>query len=269
MLERFLEEGLKGKSPATKKTYASALKQFEEWLVGSEAGFENFGRVDVQMYITGLNKNKAASTVNKTFNAIKSYCRWAGKDDCVKDIRIIKPVDLKKQAPRAMEEKEWRRVLRRVDKGNKRDMAIAVMLLNTGLRVGELVSLDQTDVVANEHRGYVRVVGKGNKERKIPLNAETRKALKEYRELRGDSNPALFVSNRGERMSIRSVQHVFKGLGVHPHLFRHTFIRQLVSQNVDLATIQELSGHSSADMVLRYSRPSEEDKEKATEKLFL
>ncbi|WP_306432843.1 tyrosine-type recombinase/integrase [Paenibacillus apis] len=79
---------------------------------------------------------------------------------------------------------------------------------------------------------------------------------------------ALFISNRDKRISVRSVQHILEQHHLHAHQLRHTFITGLVRANEDLAVIQSLSGHSSADMILRYSKPTEEDKLRAIEGLY-
>ena len=105
-------------------------------------------------------------------------------------------------------------------------------------------------------------------ERTIPLNAETRRALTKYLEERADDEVALFLSNRHKRISARAVQHVAENLGVNVHRFRHTFITGLVRSKEDISIIQSLSGHRSADMILRYSRPSDEDKQLAVEQLY-
>jgi site-specific recombinase XerD len=112
------------------------------------------------------------------------------------------------------------------------------------------------------------VVGKGNKERIVPLNKEARRALQKYLEERADSHPALFVSNRGRRISVRSVQYLLEKHAVHPHQLRHTFITGLVRNNADITVIQSMSGHASTKMIVRYSQPTEEDKMQAVEELW-
>ncbi len=144
-----------------------------------------------------------------------------------------------------------------------------VLLLNTGIRLGELVSLDRDDVEISERKGSLRVRnGKGKMERIIPLNAETRRALKYYFEERKDSEEPLFLSNRHRRISTRTIQHIAENLGVNVHRLRHTFITSLVRSKEDISTIQSLSGHKTADMILRYSKPTEKDKQQAVERLF-
>jgi integrase/recombinase XerD len=101
------------------------------------------------------------------------------------------------------------------------------------------------------------------------LNVEVRRAIQKYLEQRTDDHPALYLSNRDSRISVRSVQHLLEQYGFHAHQLRHTFITELVRANHDIAVIQALSGHNSADMILRYSKPTDEDKMEAVESLYM
>ncbi|KEO82004.1 tyrosine-type recombinase/integrase [Tumebacillus flagellatus] len=271
MLHRFLEEGLRGKSATTIRTYEHAIKQFDEWLQGAGTNLEEYSRSDVQQYIDYLaSKKKTAATINKIWSAIKLFSKWAGKNAAIEDISVVKQADIKKQAPKSLDTKERNRLIRELDRaGNARDYAILMTLMMTGIRVSELVALDRDDVETNERSGNLTVrSGKGNKERSIPLNVEARRAIQKYLGERSDEIEALFLSNRRERISVRSIQHLLGQYDVHPHQLRHTFIRGLVKENQDIAVIQSMSGHSSADMILRYSQPTEEDKMLAVESLF-
>ena len=111
--------------------------------------------------------------------------------------------------------------------------------------------------------------GKGNKERKIPLSSETRRAILKYLETREDQHEALFLSNRYKRISERTVQHIFQRYDINVHAFRHTFITKLVRNGEDFSIVQALSGHANADMVMRYAAPNEEDKNEAVTNLWL
>lgn len=271
MLDRFLKEGLVGKSKLTIKTYDHALRQFSMWLEGAGATIERFSRTDVQQYIDYMaSRKKSAATINKTFNAIKKYCKWLKKTDCTHEIHVVKAPDYTKMAPKALNRIVRNQLIRSVDRtGNKRDYAIIITLVYTGLRVSELVALDRSDVEISERKGTLRVrAGKGNKERVLPLDVEARRAIEKYIETRSDDHEALFLSNRDKRISIRSVQYLLEKMGHHPHELRHTFITGLVRANQDISVIQSLTGHTTADMVLRYSRPTEEDMERAVEQLY-
>lgn len=271
MLTDYIENALKGKSESTRKTYFNNLKQFEEWIQDVGTDLESFSRTDVQHYIDYLvARKKSASTINLFFNALKSFCRWAGRMDAVEDLRVIKAPNRKKEAPQALNKKERLALLRKIDRSDsRRDFAVVVVLLNTGIRLEELVELDRDDVVLGERQGSLTVrTGKGYKEREIPLNVETRKALSKYLEERDDRNEALFLSNFSRRISKRSVQRILEKHDLNAHKLRHTFITQLVTEGVDIGTIQALTGHESADMILRYTWPTRKDRERVIENLY-
>ncbi|RJX23426.1 MAG: integrase [Dethiobacter sp.] len=271
LINEYLEKGLRGKSQTTIKTYHHALLQFENWLQRAGTDLKGFTRTDVQQYVDYLAAHKkSAATINKVFNAIKSFCRWYGKKEFVEDIIVVKQPNILLEAPKALEKAERHWLAREVDRdGSRRNYAIVISLLNTGIRLSELVALDRDDIDISERKGTLRVrSGKGNRERVIPLNAETRRALTKYLEERTDGKKPLFLSNRFRRISPRTVQHIMEGHGFNVHQLRHTFITGLVRAKEDLSTIQSLSGHKSADMILRYSKPTEADKQQAVERLY-
>lgn len=272
MLKQFLEEGLFGKSKTTVSTYAHSLKLFSEWLDGAGTSIENYSRSDVQQYIDYLvGRRKSPATINKHWSAIKKYSCWSKNERAIEDILVVKPIEYTKLSPKSLDRIEVNRLIREIDrKDNARDMAITQVLLNTGIRLSELVALDKADIDIGERKGELFVRnGKGNKARSIPLNKEARRAINKYLSERNDSIEALFISNRGKRISVRSVQHIFEKKGVNVHALRHTFITHLIRNGIDTSIVQSLSGHSSADMLFRYSVPSEEDKLQALEGIWL
>jgi len=272
MLETYQEEGLRGKSKQTIKTYMFCLSKFAEWLDGAGADLEEFSRTDVQQYIDYLvSKGYSATTINKYWSSIKHYCRWAEKEYAIEDISVITPPNMLNQAPKALSRNDVNKLIREIDRsGSTRNMAITQILVNTGIRLNELVNLDRNDIVMSERKGTLKVrFGKGNKERQLPLSSETRRAISMYLETRNDSHEALFLSNRNKRISERTVQHIFEKKGINVHSLRHTFITKLVRNGEDFSLIQSLSGHANADMVMRYSSPSAEDKAEAVSRLWL
>ncbi|MGY4798126.1 tyrosine-type recombinase/integrase [Lysinibacillus fusiformis] len=272
MLKQFLEEGLLGKSKTTVSTYSHSLKLFSEWLDGAGASIENYSRSDVQQYVDYLvGRRKSPATINKHWSAIKKYSCWSKNERAIEDISVVKPIEYTKLSPKSLDRIEVNRLIREIDReDNARDMAITQVLLNTGIRLSELVALNKADIDIGERKGELFVRnGKGNKARSIPLNKEARRAINKYLSERNDSIEALFISNRGKRISVRSVQHIFEKKGVNVHALRHTFITHLIRNGIDTSIVQSLSGHSSADMLFRYSVPSEEDKLQALEGIWL
>lgn len=269
-IETYIQEYLSGKAITTQATYRQALTQFERWLSSAGTNLTGFIKVDVQQYLDYLTaKKKSAATIHKTHQAIKSFCRYTGNTKAIENIRMIKQPSALQQAPRALEKSEVRRVLREANNRYAlRDHTIIVLLLNTGLRVGELVALDRDDVELGSRKGRLTVTwGKGGKTAKLPLNNEARHALGQYLTERKDSNPALFISNRERRIDRRTVQNRMATLGINAHALRHTFITNLVRSGADISIVQALSRHASADMILRYSKPTEDDLENALEKV--
>lgn len=157
-----------------------------------------------------------------------------------------------------------------------RDRAVLETLYGSGLRVAELCGLDLTSVDLNASLGEARVLGKGNKERMVPLGSHAVAALRRYLAQRcellrpdgsDDAERALFLSRRGRRLSTRTVQNLVKRYGVlgagrvdlHPHALRHSFATHLLDGGADLRSIQELLGHSSLSVTQRYTHVSIDD----------
>ena len=272
MLDIYLVEGLRGKSKQTIKTYTFCLSQFKTWLDGSGTSLEDYSRTDVQLYVNYLvSKRFAATTINKHWSSIKHYSRWAKKEETIEDISVISPPNMLNEAPKSLNRNEIHKIIREIDRsGNVRNFAIVQLLINTGIRLNELVHLDREDIQITERKGSITIrYGKGNKERKIPLSPETRRAILKYLETREDQHEALFLSNRYKRISERTVQHIFQRYDINVHAFRHTFITKLVRNGEDFSIVQALSGHANADMVMRYAAPNEENKNEAVIKLWL
>ncbi|MGM0552538.1 MAG: tyrosine recombinase XerC [Pseudomonadota bacterium] len=137
----------------------------------------------------------------------------------------------------------------------RRDQAMLELLYSSGLRLSELTGLDCADLDLDA--GLVRVLGKGRRERSVPVGRMARAALREWLSLRGDwaavGEPALFVTRRGTRIGNRSVQRRVAAAGqraglevrLHPHRLRHAFASHLLESSGDLRAIQELLGHAN------------------------
>ncbi|MFI8709954.1 tyrosine-type recombinase/integrase [Bacillus sp. NPDC077411] len=273
ILNEFIDHEIdRGKSPQTTRSYKYKLTQFEKWLDTAGADLYSFSRSDVQQYIDSLTaKKKSAATINAHYAALRAFARFTKKEECINDIRIVKAPNLYREAPIALERKEVLRIMREVDRShNKRDMAIILTLIYTGIRVSELTALDRDDIEISDRKGILTVrQGKGNKERKIPLHKEARRAIELYLKSRESTADPLFLSNRQKRISVRSVQKICNDYGVNVHKFRHTFVTDLVDNGYDDKTIQTMTGHESPAMITRYRSVREEDKINAIESLYM
>jgi integrase/recombinase XerC len=148
------------------------------------------------------------------------------------------------------------------DETSRRDRAILEALYASGVRVAELSGLDVEDVDLRE--GSVRVLGKGKKERIVPLGTKAIQALRAYLGARESGRGPLFRNSRGGRLTVRSLHRIVRarartaGLGgrVTPHTLRHTFATHLLDAGADLRLIQELLGHARLATTQRYTHVS-------------
>ena len=142
----------------------------------------------------------------------------------------------------------------------QRDMAILELLYGCGIRVSELVGLNLDSVDLNAR--WLRVLGKGNKEREVPITENAAHAAAAYLATRVSSEQAFFLNSRGKRLGDREVRRIVKRYAllttgdstVHPHSFRHAYATHLLSDGADLRSIQELLGHASLSTTQKYTQ---------------
>ncbi|MEY4760728.1 MAG: hypothetical protein RLZZ200_584, partial [Pseudomonadota bacterium] len=206
-------------------------------------------------------------SVQRRLSAVRSFYRFLIREGLVKhnpgiDVRAPKSA---KRLPRTLDADQMGRLLdQKPDEPlGVRDLAIMELLYSSGLRLAELVSLDLSSLDLADHT--VRVIGKGNKTRIVPVGSKARDALEGWlAERAGLASPdtqALFVGRNGRRLGARAVQLRVasvsrqQGLqvGVHPHLFRHSFATHLLESSHDLRGVQELLGHSDISTTQVYT----------------
>jgi len=207
------------------------------------------------------------------------FCDWAKSKDYIQEnpaaeISWAKQV---KNSPKSLNELEQNRLLREVYKSsNKRDIAIVELMVSAGLRIGEVESLNLSDIQIKDRKGMVTVrEGKGQKYREVPLNKDIRKAVQEYFEVRQNIGEALFISQKGGRLTSNAIWKVVKKYGnkvglsdLTPHSLRHTFGTMLIRKHkVDIVTIAALMGHENISTTAIYTKPNQQDMIEAVEKL--
>lgn len=210
------------------------------------------------------------SSIGRELSAIKNFFKWLDVQDLVKNsaISIISTPRQAKVLPKALDESDSFDVIYEIKNiascawQGLRDRAIFTLLYGCGLRISEALALNVGDITAQSE--FLRIKGKGNKERIVPLlpivwqHVEAYLAKSPYVNNVGE---ALFVGARGERLSPRIIQRQMQKLRgrlglpdtLTPHALRHSFATQLLAQGVDLRSIQELLGHSSLITTQRYT----------------
>lgn len=273
-----------GLGPLTIRTYRYDINLFVQWFQeknGAPLVLSQLSAVDLlsyRQYLINLARVKPA-TINQRLQALRWLGRWASRAGLVAEdpSAELKSVPLPRtRQPAALSEPEVHALLRTAGSFSRgqarRNYALVQLLLQTGLRVGEVVRLRQEEVCLQSRSGHVQVrFGKGEKERQVPLNASVRRALRLYLDTRPEVGAAesFFLSDRGQVLSVRSIQAMVHSLArrakvtripVSPHTLRHTFalsyLRQHPGQLVELAY---LLGHDSLDTTAIYTHPSAED----------
>jgi site-specific recombinase XerD len=182
-------------------------------------------------------------------------------------------------APKWLTKKDQYALIRAVQKeNNARDLALIMVLLHTGLRVSEVSSLRLSDVRISERQGSVTVRrGKGTKYRVVPLNADVRAALSAYLSERPNiDHDYVFVGKRGERLKTWGIQYSVSKYAynarlenVSPHALRHTCGKNLIDAGVSLDQVASILGHKNLNTTRIYTTPSEQDLQKAVDRIAL
>jgi len=273
------------KSTLTRHGYGSDLRDYARWVQTTYGeAFEPGGITsdDVRQYRAHLLTVRHAkpATINRRLAALSMFCRWALQHDLLHDdpTTDIPAAQQARSAPKALNRSDLNRLLRKVKQAsNPMHVAVILTLANTGLRVGELVALETSDVEIGERSGKVRVrLGKGSRYREVPLNAEVRQALRTYYTMRpqpAGKISALFISQRGEALTASGVWRMLSKYArqarldhVSPHVLRHSFASLLLrEQQVDLVTVADLLGHQSVNTTMRYTRSTEANRQAAVE----
>jgi integrase/recombinase XerC len=272
----------KGYSLHTIRNYESDLRQFSDFVAGKRGTKGGEPEVDIvdykiiREYIGGLFYKCSRTTIARKLSTLKSFFRYLElrgfyfKNPAAE----ISAPKLEKYIPAYLSVDEIFALLNQPDTGKElglRDLAVIELLYSSGIRVGELVFLD-IEKLDLESR-LVKVLGKGGKERIIPVGKKAVAAIRDYmrktEKIRkkkgyGKRNDPLFLNYRGERISARSINRIIKkhsrdsGImtDISPHSIRHTFATHLLDGGADLRSIQEFLGHVSLSTTQKYTHMS-------------
>ena len=277
-LKRFQRhlETEKMRSKETVRAYLADLRDFRVYLQasGSTAELSNVAKLD-QFHARGFLGNQYGKikkvSVGRKLASIRTFFRFLVREGVLKTnpAAALRSPKSEKPLPKALTVDEIDRFFSRTMERSARDVAMFELLYSSGLRVGELTTLRVQEV--DLQNGWLRVVGKGNKERYVPVGSRAVAALQEYLPLRAAvraatagtiATDALFLNSRGGPLSSRSVRRILKSFlvtanlarDVSPHAFRHSFATHLLQGGADLRSIQELLGHASLSTTQRYTR---------------
>ena len=260
LLESFLiAKEVEGCSPKTLAYYESTISKMNAALAKP---YTQLTTDDLRKYLSNYEVKRGTSkvTIDNIRRIFSSFFSWLEDEDYIvkSPVRRIHHV----KAPALVKETLSDEDLEALRDGCRceRDLAIIDMLASTGMRIGELVRLDRTDLNLRERECLV--LGKGNKQRLVYFDARTKLHLTNYLSARTDENPALFVSLNGKhsRMTIGGIELRLRQLGkkllpqrVHPHKFRQTLATNAIDKGMPVEQVQKLLGHARIDTTMHYA----------------
>jgi integrase/recombinase XerD len=262
----------KGLSKNTLDSYGRDLKKYIEFLKSQKIpSFSETNRTIIISYFLQLQKKgHASSTISRNLASIRSFYQFLVRERYLdKDPTInLESPKLEKRLPKVLSIKEVDLLLEQPDIKKPlglRDKAMLELLYATGIRVTELITLDITDVELD--MGYIKCLGKGSKERIVPIGSEAVKFLEQYilterkKLIKKREEKALFVNHHGYRLTRQGFWKIIKRYAkrakinkqITPHTLRHSFATHLLENGADLRSVQELLGHADISTTQIYT----------------
>lgn len=273
---RFLRDE-KNASPHTVDNYTRALAKFRLWKGEDFSAWHELNADDFRAYLFELLKNELArATIRLRFSAYRSFfkflvLRHGYARNPAAEIELPKA---QRGLPIVLTEAQMDELLKLPFTYEQpqqapawlpeRDSAVMELFYSTGLRLAELVALDFDDI--DFKNGTLRVLGKGSKERLVPLGSYAIKAIEDYKNAAKLSDGPVFISKLRKRLGARAVDHLLQKylaessipFKVTPHKFRHSFATHLLDRGADLRSVQALLGHASLSTTQIYTHVTKE-----------
>lgn len=250
---------IEGCSEKTLKYYRTTIEAMETSI---DKNFRHIQTEDLRSYLTDYQRKNQSSrvTIDNIRRILSSFFSWLEDEDYIlkSPVRRIHKVKTATNIKETYTDEELEKM--RDNCTELRDLAIIDMLASTGMRIGEMVLLNKTDINFNERECVV--FGKGDKERIVYFDARAKIHLQNYIDSRTDDNPALFVTLRSphERIKIGGIETRLREIGkvleiekVHPHKFRRTLATMAIDKGMPIEQLQQLLGHKRIDTTLQYA----------------
>jgi len=265
-------QDVRGCAATTILAYTRDMKQFKGWYDDNSEGVVMIGHIttdDLRSFLAWVYKRSAPTTVARKMSTLRSFFDYMGElFEFPNPAKLLQSPKVRPKLPMVLSEGDADRLMEFPHEGTPldlRDLALLELLYSSGLRVGEAAALD-VGAIDFEDR-TVLVMGKGSKERVVPVGIPALEAMKRYLEegrphlLKGKGTQALFLNTRGGRMNQRSMRMVTERRArqagiisrVHPHVLRHSFATHLLDGDADLRSVQEMLGHASLATTQRYT----------------
>lgn len=266
-------------SPLTASSYIRDIDLFLKFIFSEGVDIKDVDVIVIRNFLTEeLNRGVSKRSCKRRLCSLKHFYKYLVKKNYVSEnpfIFVDSPKTDKKY-PKTLYVDQIREILdlnrKRTDELAIRDQAIISTLYYTGIRASELVTLTTQSISLSQR--LIRVIGKGDKERIVPITEECRKDIDTYmkttrKELLSktkEKESYLFLNKYGEKLTVRGLEYILDEIelktgtfvGLHPHLLRHSFATHLLENGADLRVIQELLGHESLNTTQIYTHVTEE-----------
>ncbi len=257
------------RSKNTISCYIRDSEVFIDWYSSrTDCGLNKLIELDAIEYKKHLlNTNESVVTANRKIASINAFCKWlyeSGTTPVEVSIKAVKNRDARQY--KGLEQKDLRKLRAEIHRNrNQMHICIIEILLGTGLRVSELCNIRLRDIDISERKGTIRVIGKGNVNRTLPLNKDVRKAIQDYLlERPANDSDFLLIGQRGafKRNAINLILEKYGdrvSVEVTPHSLRHTLGYKLVKEGTAITTIQQILGHDNIMTTNLYTVTTEQD----------
>jgi integrase/recombinase XerD len=263
----------KGLSRNTVESYNFDLRKFRDFLKSEDGELSSFSRADIIDFIERLrDEGYSASSICRFVSSVRSLCKYLLVENIIKEdpSETLQAPRKWERLPKSLSKSEVRSFLesglslKLSEPTAVRDFVMFELLYSSGLRVSELVLLKLEDI--NFEAGFLRVLGKGSKERIVPVNMRAIERIKSYmlrqrmEILKRRRSPYLFVTNRARPMTRQRFWQTIKRIGrklgieISPHTMRHSFATHLLEGGADLRSLQKMLGHSDISTTQIYTK---------------
>jgi integrase/recombinase XerC len=276
-------------SNETIRSYQNDIEKFFDFLLKEDVNMDDVDVIVIRNFLTTeINAGISKRSCKRRLSSLKLFYEFCTKKQYVKEnpFNYISYPKTEKRFPKVLYKDQIDEILhenrKRTDFLAMRDQAILEVLYYCGLRASELVNIELQHVSLKKR--FIRVLGKGNKERMVPFTEECAKTLETYlNNFRGEllaknKEPInyLFLNASGEKLTTRGLEYILDKIeeknclfvGLHPHILRHSFATHLLENGADLRVIQELLGHESLNTTQVYTHVSEKAMQETYLKFF-
>ncbi len=244
-------------SELTISSYEEDLVFFKEYIEENKVSFLDIDYAFIRKFYNYLDSCKySKNTISRRISAIRSFYKYLAREEYVSynPFSLTKGPKKDKLLPKFLYYNELEELFNACDLSSFwgiRDRLLLEMLYATGMRVGELENVKLKDI--NLYDNFIKILGKGNKERIVYFGEYAREVLDMYLKQRDDSCEYLFINNHKNRLTSRGIRYILDKIvtkacldtNVSPHMLRHSFATHLLNEGCDLLSVQELLGHES------------------------